>query len=159
MSPITYSILLSLFLCGDEPTRNSDGTTRKPHPLAPSLPETTKKDEDRFDKVIDRFIQADIGKLNAADTKAAMEEFRKLPPESVFALIRGFNTAAKIDHSCPSLVIGKRLAQQFRTTRDKELLIFARENIGAGVGPTPHADIIKDLRFGCSRRLTALANQ
>src|SRR5437899_2966542 len=105
MFPTVFSLLAGLMLCADPPPagRTPEGTTpRKPHPFAPSLPETTKEEEDRFDKVIDRFILADTGKLSGPETKKAMEDLDKLPPESIFALIRGMNKAAKIDHSCPA---------------------------------------------------------
>lgn len=156
---LTCSVLIIVGVAADPP-RNPDGTTpRKPHPLAPSLPSTTKEEEDRFDQVIDRFIEADTGKLKGPEAKKAMDDFQKLPPESVFAMIRGFNKAAAIDHSCPALVIGKKLAMQFRSSTDKELLQYARENIGAGISQSRHAPIIKDLRLGCALRMHALNNQ
>src|SRR5690242_11613313 len=100
MVPTTLSLVLALFLTADPP-RNEDGTTpRKPHPLAPSLPETTTEEENKFDKIIDQFILADTGKLKGPEAKTAMEDFRKLPPESIFALIRGMNKSATMDHSC-----------------------------------------------------------
>ncbi len=160
MIPIAIQLVASLFLCGDpEPIRSADGTTpRKPHPFAPSLPETTKQEEDKFDKIIDRFIQADIGKIKGDEAKQAMEDFRKLPPESVFALIRGMNRAAKLNDSCPALVIAKRIASQMRSTRDIQLLTFTRENAGAGIGHSQYTDVIRDLRIFCAQRAGQLAN-
>jgi len=152
-------VIATLFLTADPP-RSPDGTTPpRPHPLAPSLKETTKEEEQRFEKIIDRFILADTGKLNAPETKKSLEDFHRLPPEAVFALIRGMNKAAAIDHSCPALVIAKKLAGQLRTSRDVELLQFSRENIGAGVGPSRHGDVIKDLRLACARRMNVVVNE
>src|SRR5579871_1210615 len=160
MYVVAIQVVLSLFLCGDtDPPRSTDGTTpRKPHPFAPSLPETTKQEEDKFDKIIDRFILADTGKIKGDEAKQAMEDFRKLPPESVFALIRGLNRAAKINDSCPALVIAKRIASQMRTTRDIQLLTFTRENAGAGIGHSQYSDIIRDLRLYCAQRAGQIAN-
>jgi hypothetical protein len=160
MFPVAIQIVLSLFLCADpEPVRGSDGTTpRKPNPLAPSLPETTKQEEEKFDKIIDRFILADTGKLKGDEAKQAMEDFRKLPKESVFALIRGLNRAAQINDSCPALVIAKRIASQMRSTRDTQLLTFTRENAGAGVGRSQYGDVIRDLRLMCAVRIGAISN-
>jgi hypothetical protein len=160
MFAVACHVALAVFLCSEpEQPRNPDGTTaRKPNPLAPSLPETTKQEEEKFDKTIDRFILADTGKIKGDEAKQAMEDFRKLPPESVFALIRGLNRAAKLNHSCPALVIAKRLRSQFRTTKDIQLLTFARENMGAGVGQSEYSDIIRDLRLGCATRASALAS-
>ncbi len=139
--------------------RSPDGTTpRRPHPFAPSLPETTSEEEKRFDQIIDRFILADTGRLSGPEAQQAIRDFDRLPPEAVFALIRGLNRAAAIDHSCPALQISKRLARQLRSSEDLELLRFARENIGAGVVRSRHADHIKDLRVAISRRITAVAN-
>jgi hypothetical protein len=155
-------VLMSLTLTADPqtPARNPDGTTpRKPNPLAPSLPATTKEEEDKFDAIIDRFIDADIGKLKGSEAKAALEAFRKLPPESVFALIRGLNKAAAIDGSCPALIIGKKLKMQLRSSTDKQLLQYSRENIGAGLTHSRHAAVIKDLKLGCALRMHQLSNQ
>src|SRR5579864_1245629 len=154
MITVAVQVVLSLFLCAEpDPVRGSDGTTpRKPNPLAPSLPEMTKQEEDKFDKIIDRFILADTGKIKGEEAKQAMEDFRKLPPESVFALIRGLNRAAKINDSCPALVIAKRIGSQMRTTRDIQLLTFTRENAGAGIGHSQYTDVIRDLRIYCAQR-------
>src|SRR5262245_1246911 len=144
-----FAIIAGLMLCAEPPgeKRSDEGATpRKPHPLAPSLPETTKEEENKFEQIIDRFILADTGKLKGPEHKQAMEDFNKLPPESIFALIRGMNKAAKIDHSCPALTIAKRIHKQLRTSNDVDLLTFSRQNIGAGVERSQHADAIKDLR-------------
>ena len=162
MIGILAIMLMSVTLGADPqtPMRNPDGTTpRKPHPLAPSLPETTKAEEDKLDEIINRFIDADVGKLKGPEAKAALEDFRKLPPESVFALIRGLNKAAAIDGSCPALVIGKKLKMQLRSSTDKQLLQYARENIGAGLTHSRHAMVIKDLKLGCALRMHQLNNQ
>jgi hypothetical protein len=147
-------------LCAEPPgdKRTDQGTTpRKRHPFAPSLPETTKEEEDKFDKIIDRFILADTGKLKGPEHKQAMEDFEKLPAESIFALIRGMNKAATINHSCPALVIGKRLHKQLRTSNDIDLLTFSRQNIGAGVERSQHADAIKDLRLAIGKRISTVS--
>src|SRR5262245_9925225 len=160
MIPLAISIVAGLTLCLQPPADkpgDSTPTPRKRHPFAPSLFETTKEEEAKFDKIIDRFILADTGKLKGPEHKQAMEDFEKLPPESIFALIRGMNKAAAIDHSCPALVIGKRLHKQLRVSNDVDLLTFARENIGAGVGRSRHADAIKDLRLAIAKRISTVS--
>jgi hypothetical protein len=126
--------------------------------LAPSLPETTDEEEKRYDQIIDRFILADTGRLTGPEAQQAIRDFDRLPPQAIFALIRGLNKAAAIDHSCPALQISKKIARQLRTSDDLELLKFARENIGAGVVRSRHADHIKDLRVAISRRMTQVVN-
>jgi hypothetical protein len=81
-----------------------------------------------------------------------LEAFKKLPPEAIFALIRGLNRAAAIEDSCPAVVIGKRINSILRGTTDAQLLDFARENCGAGVKNSRHMGVIKDLRVLCIYR-------
>src|SRR5205085_5707284 len=113
-------------------TDKPEATPRKPSPFAPSLPELTEEEEAKFDAIVDRFIQYDTGRLRGPDAKKALEDFQRLGPEATFALIRGLNRAAAIDHSCPALTIGRKLSGILKTTKDTELLQFARENVGAG---------------------------
>lgn len=159
MLPITFTVLL---FAGDLPElgkKADDSSSRKPHPLAPSLKETTEEEEQKFDKIIDRFILYDTGKLKGEDAKQALKDFQSLPPESIFALIRGMNKAAAIEHSCPALVFAKRIAAQLKSSNDRELLQYARENIGAGVTNSRHMGVLKDLKVSVSARQSALDNQ
>jgi hypothetical protein len=159
MSPLV-PVLAVLALCADplrEPTSpDPQATPRKPHPLAPSLPLLTTEEEDKLDKLIDRFIEADTGMLKGPEAKEAMEAFRKLGPEATFALIRGMNKSAAINHSCPAVTIARKLTGILGSTRDTQLLEFARDNIGAGVGETRHGAVLKDLKFSCTLRKNAL---
>src|SRR5262249_41517993 len=159
---LAVAIAFSPALPADDPKSAPQKTSkseRKPNPLAPSLPETTEEEEEKFDKIIDRFILYDTGKLPGPEGKKALEDFKSLPPESVFALIRGLNRAAAINHSCPALVIARRIASQMRTTNDRELLQFARENVGAGVERAQHGAVLKELKYECTRRQAALGNE
>ena len=69
--------------------------------MAPSLPELTDKEEAELDRIIDRFIQADTGKIAGSEARKAMDDFKELGPEATFALLRGFNKSAHIDHKLP----------------------------------------------------------
>ncbi len=130
------------------------GTPRPPNPLAPSLPLLTEAEYLEIEGIIDRFIQYDIGKLSGARGQQALRDFSQLGLEAVFPLIEGFNRAANLQHSCPAVIIGKKLARLLGSTRDPELLEFARENIGAGVTVGRHMNVVKDLRVGCMLRKT-----
>jgi hypothetical protein len=147
-----------LVLSADPATKSDDTTPRKRNPLAPSLPLLTSKEEDELDTIIDRFIQADTGKMTGPEAKKAMDEFKELGPEATFALIRGMNKAAKINHSCPALTIGRKLGAIVRNSNDRDLLLYAKENIGLGVKSSQHMDTIKDLKSGCTARLSAIKN-
>jgi hypothetical protein len=150
MTP-TLFLSFTLLLSGDAPTAK-DETPRKPNPLAPSLPLLTKEEEANLDAIISRFIQYDTGKLGGDDGKKALEAFQGLGPEATFALIRGLNKAAQIEATCPAATIGKKLKAILKTTKDPELLEFARENIGAGVSKSPHMGILKDLKVAAMLR-------
>ena len=140
------SLLLILLVLGDTPTE------RPRHPLAPSLPLPTKEEEKRYDDVIERFIQYDIGKLPGPAGKKALADFTALGPEAFFSLLDGFNRAANLEASCPAVIIGRKIASILRTTQDPHLLMFARENIGAGVTAKRHRTTIKDLQVACILR-------
>jgi hypothetical protein len=147
-------LLLSLVLVArtDPPGDN----LRKPSAIAPSLPALTLGEENKLDGLIDRFIQADTGKLKGADGQKAMRDFDALGQEAIPALIRGLNKAAGIEHSCPTLVIGRKLSRMLLASKDVELLEFARDNIGAGVGRSSHAGSLNDLRLQCMLRRNSL---
>ena len=132
---------------------------REPHPFAPSLPLLTEKEEAELDAIINRFMLADIGQLKGVEAQKAIGEFSKLGPSAIPALIRGVNRAAKINHSCPVLVIARKLDRLLRASKDTELLQFARDEIGAGVGATRHQAILKDLRLALALRKNYLARQ
>ena len=159
MSPTLLALVLATLPLADpeQPNKLSNTSTpRKPHPLAPSLPELTDKEEEQIDRIVERFIQADTGKLKGDAARQAIADFQKLGPEATFALIRGLNRAAAIEHSCPAVTIAKKLNGILSKTKDRQLLDFARENAGAGVEKSRHMNVIKDLRVNCTLRKNAL---
>jgi hypothetical protein len=135
-------------------------TPRKPNPFAPSLPLLTDEEEAKLDDVIDRFIRTDAGLVrDEAARQAARRAFDALGPEAILALIRGLNRAAKIEHSCPAVVIAKKLTRMLRASDDAELLQYARDEVGAGAGRTRHAPVLQELRLTCMvRRNEVLRN-
>jgi hypothetical protein len=150
MTPTLLSLTLALFLPAETPSQKE--TPRKPNPLAPSLPLLSDEEEDKLDEIVNRFIQYDTGKLTGADGKKALKEFQALGPDATFALIRGLNRAAGIEASCPAVTIGKKLLGIIQSTKDPELLQFARENMGAGIKKSPHMGVIKQLKFAALMR-------
>ncbi len=144
MSGTLLSLGLVVLLAADD-----DKTTapRKSHPFAPSLPELTDEEEKRYDDVINRFIQYDTGRLRGAEARKAVEDFQRLGPDSIPALVRGLNRAANINHSCPVTVIDAKLRRLIGPTRDVQLAEFVRGEIGNGVGPTRHAAVLQNLRL------------
>src|SRR5262245_5150953 len=79
------------------------------NPIAPSLPVLTKEQEERIEKVIDRFILFDSGKLPAGQGAKAKADFLALGPEAIPQLIEGLNRAANLQDSCPEVLIARKL--------------------------------------------------
>jgi hypothetical protein len=116
-------------------------------------------EEKQRDAVIDRFILADTGRLAGAEAKKAVEAFKKLGVESVPALLRGLNKSAKIDHSCPVLMIAKKLSTILLASDDEKLVEMARDEIGAGLSRSPHAAALADLRVRLAMHQNALSRR
>ncbi len=150
MNAILLTLALTVPAAADDPIDKS--IPRRPSPLAPSLPELTREEEEKLDQIIDRFMLYDIGRLQGEDAARALRDFKKLGPESIPALIRGLNRAATIEHSCPVVVIAEKLGRLLLASDDMELLQFARDEIGAGVGRTRHATVLADLRLKVTMR-------
>jgi hypothetical protein len=146
--------LLCVAVAADKPS--SLDTPLKPHPLFPSLHELSEQEENRLDEIVNRFIEYDSGKLKGPEGKKALADFQKLGPDAIPALLRGLNNAARIEHSCPAVQITRKLAKMLTSSRDIELLEFARENAGAGIEHSRHLGIIKDLRVLCMFRKRAV---
>jgi hypothetical protein len=135
-----------------------DGETpRKRSAIAPSLPALTQEEEDKLDDIVNRFTDADIGRLRGVEARKAVKEFEALQMEAVPALIRGLNRAAGLQHSCPVLTIGKKLHSLLMRSNDQELLEYARDEIGAGVGRSRYAGTLQELRFSVLMRKNAVA--
>ncbi|HLJ95020.1 MAG TPA: hypothetical protein VKU02_17725 [Gemmataceae bacterium] len=157
MTPTLLTLVMALAISGEPPARTE--TPRQPNPLAPSLPLLTDEDESQLDQIVGRFIAYESGTVRGPDAKKVLADFQKLGPESIPALIRGLNRAAKIEHSCPAVIIAKKLARMLNATQDPELLEFARENVGAGVTQSRHMGVIKDLRVLCILRKRTLVQE
>src|SRR5205823_4114541 len=70
---------------------------RERHPFAPSLPLLTEKESEAIDKIIDRFIEVDVGKLKGKEALQATKEFQALGPPAIPNLIDGLNRAANLE--------------------------------------------------------------
>jgi hypothetical protein len=156
---MTATLLILGAVLGTGPAADPAETPRKPSIIAPSLPQLTREEEDKLDEIIDRFMLADTGRLRGTEARQAVKDFEALKPEAVPALIRGLNKAAGLQHSCPVLTISKNLNSFLMASNDPQLLEFARDEIGAGVGPTRYAGTLQDLRTKVMLRKNALARR
>jgi hypothetical protein len=153
MTSTAFMLALATLVPADAPTPKD---TRERHPFAPSLPLLNQKEEAKIERIIDRFIDYDTGKLRGSEGLKALNDFKALGPEAIPNLIDGLNRAANLEHSCPAVIIARKLASFLTVSNDPELLDFARENIGAGVTAHRHQGVIKDLRVACMLRKSTL---
>ncbi|MSR30988.1 MAG: hypothetical protein EXR99_05720 [Gemmataceae bacterium] len=129
----------------------------EPNPIAPSLPNLTEAQEARLDKIINRFIQFDIGRLPGPEGIQAFEDFRILGYEATPALLRGLQTASKLEHSCPVTLIATKLKKILANCKDPELLDFTKDEIASAMEGSPHGVILRDLRNRVNIRRNAVA--
>ena len=119
--------------------------------------ELSNEEEDRLDRIIDRFIQHDTGRSRDPQ---ALKEMLELGPEAIPALIRGLNKAARMSHSCPATMLSKKLKQLLARTEDEDVITFARENIGAGLERNnPYQTLLRDLQVSLMLRQRQLSDQ
>jgi hypothetical protein len=144
---------LALLAVGDPETK----TPRKPSTIAPSLPALTKEEEEKLDEIVERLIRADTGRLRGEAARKAIKEFETLKPEAIPAMIRGLNKSARLNYTCPVLLISRKLSNMLLASNDPILLEYARDEIGAGVGRSKYAAALQDLRVKCSMRRNYLA--
>ena len=128
---------------------------RPPHPFAPSLPALTDEQENHLDGVIDRFMQFDTGRLPGAAGSRALDDFLKLDAEAMPALLRGLRKAADLEHSCPVLVIAKRIRTLLMRSTDRQVLDFARDEIAA-IDSRRYRGLLTELRVQVSARQAGL---
>jgi hypothetical protein len=147
---LKLSLLFSaLLLAGGDPYAD-----RPRHPLAPSLPLLTREENAKFEKVVDKFIQHEIGKLPKSEEKQAKDELYRLGPEAIFALVDGFNRAAQMESSCATVTISRKIEGIIGATSDLDLIAYVRENLGAGLEknskrPLPVVNSMRNVQTAC----------
>jgi hypothetical protein len=149
------SLLLAFcFLLSGDPPRDLE--LRERHPLAPSLPVLTKEEEAHIQRVIDRFIRHEMGKLGGAEGKKALADLKALGPEAIPGLVHGLNRAANLAGSCPAVVLAHRLELLLSASEDRQLLDFVKDNVGLGVTVKRHLRALQELRLTCTLRKSYL---
>lgn len=150
-------LVLLVLLPAQSPAQNEKPPTCTP--IAPSLPALSEKEVAQIERIIDRFIQFEAGKLKGKEAVQAVANFKELGPEAIPQLIEGLNRAAAEGQSCAAVFIAKKLNGLLGASDDFELLDFARENIGSGVSAKRHTNVLKDLRLACQLRKSTLQRQ
>lgn len=104
-------------------------------------------DMKQMDRIVERFIQYDVGQLSGENGRQALIEFQSLGSESVPSLVRGLNHAARIQYSCPVGVLSEKLVQLLLQGKDSSLTEYVVRNLGQGVPETaPHQRRLDQLR-------------
>jgi HEAT repeat protein len=116
-------------------------------------PKATPEREAQYDRVVDRFILADVGRLRGLEARKAVLDLQALGPEAIPALVRGLNRSATLDASCPVMSISEKLGALLAKCNDMELLAQVRDDIGKGVGFTPYASYLTALKQSCADRV------
>lgn len=150
--PLRSCLALFTLLLLFQHTSAQDSEPRRPHPLAPSIPLLSQEEYAQIDRVIDRFIQADIGELKGQDAKKALQDFQALGPEAVPNLIEGLNRTARMQSSCPATIISQKLVRLVNASRDPQLLDYIRENAGIEGTVALHRNAIGNVRMACLLR-------
>lgn len=92
-----------------------------------------------LDQVVDRFIAYDIGQLSGLAGSQARDDFNRLGPEALDALVRGLNRSASISASCPVIVLESKLRTCLTQSGDPDAVELAMQHIGDGVpANAPH---------------------
>lgn len=114
--------------------------------LPDDTPRPTSADQQRYLDIVDRFIEADLGRLARTEADLAKHDFDRLNPAAIPSLVYGLNKSAKIHASCPVAVLTFKLDMALRKNRDPELLQYAIDHLGEGVADTaPHAKRLRAL--------------
>jgi hypothetical protein len=139
------SVVVAALLIGQTPSVEE----RPPHPLAPSLLTPTKAENAAYKKAIDRLIDVEINKGSASAVREATRAVDELPPEAIFVLVDRFNYAANNEHSCPAVILAKKITSIVQRSGDAHLVSYVKENVGAGVAAKRHLGVLKDLQIAC----------
>lgn len=103
--------------------------------------------QQRYDQIVDDFIEYDVGRLRGAAGQKARRRFSELSSDALPALVRGLNKSANIHATCPVGVIASKVLLTIKRAGDPALRQYAIDNIGRGVSPNaPHYERIMALK-------------
>lgn len=114
--------------------------------MSDDTPRPADQEQQPYLAVVDRFIEADLGRLQRAEADRAKHDFDRLTPAAIPSLVYGLNRSAKIHASCPVAVLTFKLDMALRKNADPELLQYALDHLGDDVPDTaPHAKRLRAL--------------
>lgn len=105
------------------------------------------------DRVIDRFILYDTGKLKGEAGEKARREFERLGPDAIPSLVYGLNRAANIHANCPICVISRKLEAVMAQDDDPAMLKYVVDNLGRDVPEdAPYARRLEEIKRDYAER-------
>ena len=116
--------------------------------------------EDQYDKIVDDFIQYDIGRLRGKPGQIANQRFQALKsPRAIPALCRGAIKASRIPASCPIIVISSKLGSLLRSTNDQEMLQHALDHLDPPGPRAAYGTYLNNLRQIANEQLERLGGK
>jgi len=113
--------------------------------------------EQRYDRVVEAFIQYDIGKLTGREGQQANQEFRSISGEKAIpSVVRGVNTAARMRQSCPIAVVSRKLRELLEATEDPYWLKYAMEQLDDSSPELRYKSYVQGLKQMAEARQRAL---
>jgi hypothetical protein len=107
----------------------------------------TPQERARYDKIVDEFIQYDVGKLRGETGRQANARFQSLQdPRAIPSLVRGAINASQIRASCPIIMISNKLGGLLRATDDPRLLQHALDYLKPTGPEAPYGTYLNNLR-------------
>jgi len=107
-----------------------------------------------YDKIVDDFIEWDIGRLPGPAGMEAHQRFAALQGnEAIRALCRGANKAARLQASCPIIAVSSKLTQLLAQCQDEETLRYVMDNLDLNASGLHYGDWLRNLRGAAAARL------
>lgn len=117
----------------------------------PHNPQAAKEAE--IERVVGRFILADIGRLSGPERAHAFAEFEQLDHHALPQIVDGLNYSVEMGASCPISVMSKKLYHLIDTCEDREMLQSLTYQIGANVESGEWHGELAELRRACEQKL------
>jgi hypothetical protein len=107
----------------------------------------TPQQRAEFDKIVDQFIQYDVGELRGEPGRQANARFQSLQDaRAIPALVRGAIKTSRIRASCPIIMISSKLGGLLRSTDDPRLLQHALDYLDPPGPEAPYGTYLNNLR-------------
>lgn len=119
--------------------------------------EARNETEQRYDRIVEAFIEYDIGKLTGQAGQEANEQFRSISgDQAIPAVIRGVNRAARMRQSCPIAVVSRKLRELLDATEEPYWLKYAMEQLDDSSPELRYKNYVQNLKQMAEARQRAL---